>query len=103
MLNDIQNRNSLLFKKVYKILNTLKIKNGSSHFEFIFTKKNELIPIDCNIRAGGSGISSYYLKNTLNINMLEKDFYSLSNQKVNVRKKKVLVQLYIIQKLISTF
>jgi len=76
-----KNYDSILYKKIKKILDALNIINGACHIELILNDKNELIPIDCNLRAGGSAISSIFLKKVIKINLLELDYLSLTGER----------------------
>ena len=58
----------------------LLIKNKISGGPVV-NDKNELIPIDCNLRAGGSAISSIFLKKVIKINLLELDYLSLTGER----------------------
>lgn len=70
-----------------KILKALKVKSGITHIEAILNKKEELIPIDCNIRCGGSGVASKLLLFKDYENAIYKDFKSIFLKKKNISVK----------------
>lgn len=85
LLKKASKNKSIIHNKINNILNALKIINGSCHIELILNSKNELIPIDCNIRAGGSGISSIFINKTIKINLLKLDYHSLIGKYTSIK------------------
>ena len=77
--------NKRLLVLVNDILNCLNIVRGICHLEFIINNNNFYI-IDANIRCGGFGIASHYLKKIIGQNIFKLDLYSLLNINISLNK-----------------
>lgn len=86
----LKSLNFFLKRKISRILDAVKVKNGVSHIEVIITSEKKFYPIDINIRCAGAAVASVFLPMILKTNIIQEDFCLMTgNKNSKIFKKQI--------------